>query len=85
MWAKENWARKREWTINPNARFLLQKVKVIFESAIAQLKEEDRDLLQIRLLLPLLQRGVGIHHSGLLLILKEVCYRTIMVPVLDFK
>ncbi|PNY29094.1 ATP-dependent RNA helicase mtr4 [Tolypocladium capitatum] len=46
-------------------------VKKVFTSAIESLSEQDRDLPQIQNLLPLLQRGVGVHHSGLLPILKE--------------
>lgn len=49
-----------------------ETVNVIFESAIMSLNEEDRDLPQITAILPLLLRGVGIHHSGLLPIIKEV-------------
>lgn len=44
----------------------------IFNNAIALLPEVDRDLPQIKHILPLLRRGIGIHHSGLLPILKEV-------------
>jgi ATP-dependent RNA helicase DOB1 len=44
----------------------------IFNNAIENLAQEDRELPQIANLLPLLQRGIGIHHSGLLPILKEV-------------
>jgi ATP-dependent RNA helicase DOB1 len=36
------------------------------------LSEDDRQLPQIEHILPLLKRGIGIHHSGLLPILKEV-------------
>ncbi|GAB7342051.1 hypothetical protein MBLNU457_g0335t1 [Dothideomycetes sp. NU457] len=46
-------------------------VKKVFESAIEMLSVEDRELPQIQHLLPLLRRGIGIHHSGLLPILKE--------------
>lgn len=46
-------------------------VKKVFESALNSLSEDDRSLPQIQHLLPLLQRGIGIHHSGLLPILKE--------------
>ncbi|KAK7421549.1 ATP-dependent RNA helicase mtr4 [Neonectria magnoliae] len=46
-------------------------VKKVFTSAIESLSEQDRDLPQIIHLLPLLERGVGVHHSGLLPILKE--------------
>lgn len=44
----------------------------IFNNAIALLPEVDRELPQIKHILPLLRRGIGIHHSGLLPILKEV-------------
>ena len=44
----------------------------IFNNAIENLSSDDRQLPQISNLLPLLRRGIGIHHSGLLPILKEV-------------
>jgi ATP-dependent RNA helicase DOB1 len=47
-------------------------VKSIYMNAIQSLNDDDRTLPQIEHLLPLLQRGIGIHHSGLLPILKEV-------------
>ncbi|KAJ3183867.1 ATP-dependent RNA helicase mtr4 [Geranomyces variabilis] len=47
-------------------------VDVIFKNAVSLLSEDDRSLPQIEHLLPLLRRGIGIHHSGLLPILKEV-------------
>ncbi|KAI9306137.1 rRNA-processing arch domain-containing protein [Cunninghamella echinulata] len=43
----------------------------VFNNAIATLNESDRDLPQIQQLLPLLKRGIGIHHGGLLPIMKE--------------
>ena len=46
-------------------------VSKVFSSAIEMLSEEDRNLVQIQNILPLLRRGIGIHHSGLLPILKE--------------
>ncbi|KAK8106856.1 ATP-dependent RNA helicase DOB1 [Apiospora kogelbergensis] len=48
-----------------------QMVRKVFSSAIESLSEEDRDLPQISNLLPLLEKGIGVHHSGLLPILKE--------------
>ena len=36
------------------------------------LSEEDQQLSQIQNMLPLLKRGIGIHHGGLLPIVKEV-------------
>ncbi|KAG6865812.1 ATP-dependent RNA helicase mtr4 [Blastosporella zonata] len=44
----------------------------IFNNAIENLSPDDRNLPQISSLLPLLRRGIGIHHGGLLPILKEV-------------
>ena len=44
----------------------------IFGNAVDCLSEDDRRLPQIQALLPMLRRGIGIHHSGLLPILKEV-------------
>lgn len=46
-------------------------VAKVFTSAIEMLSEEDRNLPQIGNMLPLLRRGIGVHHSGLLPILKE--------------
>lgn len=42
----------------------------VYETAMASLGEADRKLPQIETLLPLLRRGIGVHHSGLLPILK---------------
>lgn len=47
-------------------------VQEVFQNAMAHLAEDDRTLPAIEQLIPLLRRGVGIHHSGLLPILKEV-------------
>ncbi|KAJ9072343.1 ATP-dependent RNA helicase mtr4 [Entomophthora muscae] len=49
-----------------------QLVAEVFSNAIAPLDNEDRSLPQITNILPLLKRGIGIHHSGLLPVLKEV-------------
>ena len=47
-------------------------VDAVYRSAMDSLSEEDRRLPQVATLLPLLKRGVGIHHGGLLPIVKEV-------------
>lgn len=47
-------------------------VKEIFVNAISLLSEEDSKLPEIGRVLPLLLRGIGVHHSGLLPIIKEV-------------
>lgn len=44
----------------------------VFFNAIDSLSEDDRKLPQVEHILPLLKRGIGIHHGGLLPILKEV-------------
>ncbi|KAK6460886.1 rRNA-processing arch domain-containing protein [Scheffersomyces coipomensis] len=44
----------------------------IFQNAVDLLPEADKELPQIKNILPLLRRGIGIHHSGLLPILKEI-------------
>jgi ATP-dependent RNA helicase DOB1 len=46
-------------------------VTKVFNSAIESLSKEDQELPQIQHILPLLKRGIGVHHSGLLPILKE--------------
>ncbi|CAA0818719.1 Protein HUA ENHANCER 2 [Striga hermonthica] len=47
-------------------------VEQVFRNAIQCLNEEDRNLPAIELMLPLLQRGIAVHHSGLLPIIKEL-------------
>ncbi|KAJ2720796.1 ATP-dependent RNA helicase mtr4 [Coemansia sp. Benny D115] len=49
-----------------------EMVAEVFNNAISSLGPDDRTLPQIENILPLLKRGIGIHHSGLLPILKEV-------------
>ncbi|KAK9719626.1 ATP-dependent RNA helicase mtr4 [Basidiobolus ranarum] len=49
-----------------------EMVATVFTNAINGLSDDDKQLPQIEHLLPLLRRGIGIHHSGLLPILKEV-------------
>ncbi|KAG9015610.1 ATP-dependent RNA helicase mtr4 [Tulasnella sp. 427] len=48
-----------------------QQVDTIYINAMDVLSEEDRALPQIEQMKPLLKRGIGIHHGGLLPILKE--------------
>ncbi|RYH22910.1 RNA helicase [archaeon] len=54
---------------SPEEKHLVEQV---FNNAIEALSEDDKTLPQITTILPLLKRGVGIHHGGLLPILKEV-------------
>lgn len=46
-------------------------VDEVFNNAMDVLSEQDRKLPQVENVLPLLRRGIGIHHGGLLPILKE--------------
>ena len=46
-------------------------VRMIFQSATDSLSPDDRQLPSVVHFLPLLEKGIGIHHSGLLPILKE--------------
>ena len=43
----------------------------IYKNAISALNSDDRNLPQVKSILPLIKRGVGIHHGGLLPIIKE--------------
>ncbi|XP_077550102.1 exosome RNA helicase Mtr4 isoform X1 [Haemaphysalis longicornis] len=46
-------------------------VDEVFHNAMDSLSEEDQKLPQVEQVLPLLKRGIAVHHSGLLPILKE--------------
>ena len=47
-------------------------VDKVFYNAIAPLSKSDRSLPQIQQLQPIIRRGVGVHHGGLLPIMKEI-------------
>ena len=49
-----------------------ETVEMIFMNAIQTLPESDRNLSPVESMLPLLKAGVGIHHSGLLPVVKEL-------------
>jgi len=49
-----------------------EMLEMVFNNAVDALSDEDKGLPQVQKILPLLKRGIGIHHSGLLPILKEV-------------
>lgn len=49
-----------------------QMVEQVFKNAMDSLSDDDKTLPQVDSILPLLRRGIGIHHGGLLPILKEV-------------
>ena len=47
-------------------------ISQVYNNAMQCLSGEDRELPAISKMLPMLQRGIGVHHSGLLPILKEL-------------
>lgn len=47
-------------------------ISQVYQNALEGLSEDDRKLPQVEALLPLLKRGIGVHHGGLLTILKEI-------------
>lgn len=49
-----------------------QSIDQLFKNAMDSLSDEDKALPQVDSILPLLRRGIGVHHGGLLPILKEV-------------
>ncbi|ESO92823.1 hypothetical protein LOTGIDRAFT_232926 [Lottia gigantea] len=48
------------------------EIHVFFQKSINKLKAPDRTLPQVILMADMLKRGIGVHHSGILPILKEV-------------
>lgn len=48
------------------------KVDIIFGEAIKVLSDEDKGLPQVRNTIALLRNGIGVHHGGLLPIIKEI-------------
>lgn len=48
------------------------EIKFFFNKCISKLKPEDRVIPQVKMLQESLVRGIGVHHSGILPILKEV-------------
>jgi len=48
------------------------KIHVFIKRSIDRLKGTDKELPQVKYVSNLLSRGIGIHHSGVLPILKEI-------------
>lgn len=48
------------------------EIRMFIDKAITRLKKEDRELPQILMIRDILSRGIGIHHGGLLPIVKEL-------------
>lgn len=47
-------------------------IRAFFQNNIRHLKGTDRQLPQVLMMQELLESGIGIHHSGILPILKEI-------------
>ncbi|XP_011306094.1 helicase SKI2W [Fopius arisanus] len=47
-------------------------VRAFFKKCIKRLNESDQQLPQVKRMARLLERGIGVHHSGILPILKEI-------------
>lgn len=61
------------------------KISTFFKMCIQKLKTEDRELPQVKTIQDSLERGIGIHHSGILPILKEIvemCFQCGLVKLL---
>lgn len=48
------------------------QVQAFFQKCVYKLKPDDRDLPQVMAMKSSLERGIGIHHSGILPFLKEI-------------
>lgn len=48
------------------------KIHSFFGMCLQKLKSEDRELPQVKTIQSCLERGIGVHHSGILPILKEI-------------
>jgi ATP-dependent RNA helicase DOB1 len=49
-----------------------ETIASMYANAMSSLSSEDRELSQIQEMVPILKRGIGIHHGGLLPIVKEI-------------
>ena len=63
---------KKDKIIDFNTDEEKQNIEKIYLNAISKLSEEDQQMPNIKNFLPLLQRGIGVHHGGMLPILKEL-------------
>ncbi len=49
-----------------------ERIEQVFNNAIDILCEEDKNLPQLKSMREIIKKGIGIHHGGLLPLLKEV-------------
>ena len=69
---EKNEKNKKEKIIDFNTDEEKENIEKIYLNAISKLSEEDQQMPNIKNFLPLLQRGIGVHHGGMLPILKEL-------------
>ena len=62
---------ENENSIDLNTKEEKDKIETIYYNSIQKLSKEDQELPNIVNFLPLLKRGIGVHHGGMLPILKE--------------
>ena len=60
------------WDVDLNSSEEKKVVDMIYTSAVEVLSTEDRKLNEVTVIVERLRRGVGVHHSGMLPILKEL-------------
>lgn len=58
--------------VDLNTNTEASEVHKFFKKCISSLTVDDQDLPQIQMMFSLLKRGIGLHHGGLLPILKEI-------------
>ena len=61
------------------------KIHSFFQLCLQKLKSDDRELPQVKTIMDCMERGIGIHHSGILPILKEIvemCFQCGLVKLL---
>ncbi|GBE61715.1 helicase with zinc finger motif containing protein [Babesia ovata] len=48
------------------------RIHLFLKESLSSISESDRNLVQVRSIIKLLYRGIGVHHSGLLPLMKEI-------------
>ncbi|GIX64619.1 DEAD-box family helicase [Babesia caballi] len=48
------------------------KIHLFIKESLSGISESDRNLMQVKSIIRLLYRGIGVHHSGLLPLMKEI-------------
>jgi superfamily II RNA helicase len=69
---KDEGKEQKEKIIDFNTDEEKKNIEEIYLKAISKLSEDDQKMPNIQNFLPLLQRGIGVHHGGMLPILKEL-------------